>query len=178
MDWVAECVGGHQITPMDIERTLQELAQNACVGEELSGFYSYGYNCEDVDDYHASTYGDLLKDGQYHIVGTERRARSHRIVRAPRLGRISVEAINLGGSGSFLPTHSETQRTGLTLKGRETVVIQQGHSVEVATGLRPISFLGSDIRVTQRSGQPGKDSSSHDDFDSRRPWSRDCPRNK
>jgi hypothetical protein len=44
---------------MDIERTLQELAQNACVGEERSGFRSYGYDYDDVKDCHASMYGDL-----------------------------------------------------------------------------------------------------------------------
>jgi dUTPase len=62
----------------------------------------------------------------------------------------------VGGVDPFLPTQSETQRTGLTLKGRETAVIQQCHSVEVAAGLHPISFLRSGIRVTQSASGPGK----------------------
>jgi hypothetical protein len=44
---------------VDIERTLRELARNACVGEERSGYRSYGYDFEDVEDCHASIYGDL-----------------------------------------------------------------------------------------------------------------------
>jgi hypothetical protein len=34
-------------------------------------------------------------------------------------------------------------------------VIQQGHSVEMATGLSLISFLGSGVRVTQSALGPG-----------------------
>jgi hypothetical protein len=44
---------------MDIERTLQELARNACVGEERSGFRSYGCDYDDVEQCHASIYGNL-----------------------------------------------------------------------------------------------------------------------
>jgi hypothetical protein len=62
---------------IDIEQTLHELPQSARVGEELRGLYSHGYTCEDVDD--------------YHVVGTERRERSHGMVRVSRLGRICVE---------------------------------------------------------------------------------------
>jgi dUTPase len=139
---------------MDIERTLQDLARNACVGEERSGFRSYGYDYDDVKDCHASMYGCLSErtlpysgDRKDGVVPME-------FVRAPRLGRICVEIINVGGLDAFLPTQSDTQRTGLTLKGRETAVIQQGHSVEMATGLRLISFLGSDVRVTQSALSP------------------------
>jgi hypothetical protein len=46
---------------MDMERTLQELAQNACVGLERSGYFTYGYNFEDVEDCHASMYGNLTR---------------------------------------------------------------------------------------------------------------------
>jgi hypothetical protein len=39
---------------VDMERTLQELARNACVGMERAGYFTYGYNFEDVEDCHAS----------------------------------------------------------------------------------------------------------------------------
>jgi hypothetical protein len=48
---------------MDIERTLQELAQNACVGEERSGYYCYVYQFEDVEDCHETCVREA-----YHIV--------------------------------------------------------------------------------------------------------------
>jgi hypothetical protein len=51
--------------------------------------------------------------------------------------------------GAFLPTKSETQRAGLTLRGQETAEIQQGRSVEVRAGLHLASFVGNVIRVTQ-----------------------------
>jgi hypothetical protein len=44
---------------MDVERTLQELARTACVDLERSGYYTYGYNYDDVEDCHAAIYGDL-----------------------------------------------------------------------------------------------------------------------
>jgi hypothetical protein len=47
-------------TRMDMERTLQELAQNACVGMERTGYFTYGYNYDDVEDCHASIYGNLI----------------------------------------------------------------------------------------------------------------------
>jgi hypothetical protein len=46
---------------MDIERTLRELARNVCVGVEQSGFRSYGYDFDDVEDCHASIYGNLTE---------------------------------------------------------------------------------------------------------------------
>jgi hypothetical protein len=59
---------------MDTERALQELARNACVGLERSGYYTYGYIYDDVGDCHAGIYGDLDHRHLPRTVRIERRA--------------------------------------------------------------------------------------------------------
>jgi dUTPase len=110
------------------------------------------HDFDDVRDCHASIYGDLRERSLPYSENRKEGVVPKEFVRAPRLGRICVEAFK---KGAFLPTKSETQRAGLTLRGQETAEIQQGHSVEVTAGLRLVSFIGKAIRVTQSVLGPG-----------------------
>jgi hypothetical protein len=71
---------------MDMERTLHELAQNPCVGEERSGYYSYGYDFDDVQDCHVSTYGDLSERSLPYSENRKEGVVPKEFARAPRLG--------------------------------------------------------------------------------------------
>jgi hypothetical protein len=124
---------------VDMERTLQELAQNACVGMERTGYFTYGCNYEDGGVCHASIYANFTSRRVPYSKREKEGAVPTESVRARRAGRISVETI---ASGAYPPTKSATQRAGLTLRSMELVEIQPGRSVSVATGLRLLSFRG------------------------------------
>jgi hypothetical protein len=98
---------------VDMERTLHELAENACVGLERSGYFTYGYNFDDVEDCHAAIYGDLDRRRLPYSENRMEGAVPLEFVRIPRVGRISVSATK---SGVSKPTMTETLRTGLSLR--------------------------------------------------------------
>jgi hypothetical protein len=137
---------------VDVERTLRELAQNACVGLERSGYFTYGYNFEDVGDCHASIYRNLTRRRVPYSENKKEGAVPREFVCARRARRICVETLK---TGAFIPTKSETQRAGLTLRSMKTAEIQPGHSVVVTTGLRLLSFHGQRARITPRVLGPG-----------------------
>jgi hypothetical protein len=107
---------------VDMERTLQELARNACVGLERKGYYTYGYNYDDVEDCQA-IYGDLDRRRLPYSEDRTEGAVPREFVRIPRVGRISISSTE---SGVPKPTMTETLRAGLTLRSIETITIQQG----------------------------------------------------
>jgi hypothetical protein len=137
---------------VDMERTLQELAQNACVGFERSGYFTYGYNFDDVEDCHAARYRDLDRRRLPYSENRTEGAVPLEFVRIPRVGRISISAT---GSGISKPTMTETLQAGLSLRSLETVTINQGESVILTTGLCLCSFRGGKVRSTQSVLGPG-----------------------
>jgi hypothetical protein len=137
---------------VDIERTLQELAQNACVGMERTVCFSYGYNFEDIADCHASMYGNLTSRRVPYSENKKEGVVPTEFAHARRVGHICVET---SASGAYPPTKSETQRAGLTLRSMEQVGIQPGCSVNVTTGLRLLCFRGQRVRVAQSVLGPG-----------------------
>jgi dUTPase len=137
---------------MDMERILQELAQNACVGLERSGYYTYSYNYDDVGDCHAEIYGDLDRRHLPYSQNRTEGAVPMEVLRMPRVGGISITSTEVG---IRKPAMTETLRTGLTLKSNETATIQQGESVTLATGVRLRSFRGDRIRSAQSVLGPG-----------------------
>jgi dUTPase len=72
--------------------------------------------------------------------------------RIPRVGRVSISSTE---SGVPEPTMTETLRIGLSLRSFETITIQQGESVILATDLRLQSFRGGRIRSTRSVLGPG-----------------------
>jgi hypothetical protein len=90
---------------VDMERTFQELAQNACVGPERSGYFTYRCNFDDVEDSHAAIYGDLDKRRLPYSENRMEGAVPLEFVRIPRAGGISVPATS---SGAPRPTKTET----------------------------------------------------------------------
>jgi hypothetical protein len=81
---------------MDIERTLQELAQNACIGMDRNGYLTYGYIYEDVEDCHASIYGNLTSRRVPYSENKKEGAVPLEFVRARRAGHICVETLASG----------------------------------------------------------------------------------
>jgi hypothetical protein len=80
---------------MDMERTLQELGQNACVCMERNGYFTYGSNFEDVEGCHASIYGNLTSRRVACSENRKEGAVPTKFVCARRVGRICVET-NVG----------------------------------------------------------------------------------
>jgi dUTPase len=137
---------------VDVERTLTELARNACVGLARSGYFIYGYSFEDAEDCQASIYGNLARRRVPYSENRKEGAVPREFVRARRVGRICVETLK---TGVFIPTKSETQRAGLTLRSMETAEIQPGHSAVATAGLRLLSFRAQRARITQSVLGPG-----------------------
>jgi hypothetical protein len=136
---------------VDIERTLQELAQIACCGEERNRFFTNGCDFDDVSDCRASIYGNLTgqripysEDKKEGVVPTE-------FVRARRVGHLCVES----RSGAGPPTMIEAHRSGLILRSMEQVEIDPGRSVVVTAGLRLLSFRVRKVRIAQSVLGPG-----------------------
>jgi hypothetical protein len=127
---------------MDMERTLQELAQNVCVGLERSGYHTYSCNYDDVGDCRAEIYGDLDRRHLPYSQNRTEGAVPMELIRVPRVGGISIPSTE---SGVLKPTMTETLRTGLTLKSIETIT----------TGLRLQSSRGRRIRSAQSVMGPG-----------------------
>jgi dUTPase len=122
------------------------------IGFERSGYYTYGYNYDDVGDCHAEIYGDL---DRRHLPYSQNRTEGTvpmEVLRVPRVGRISIASTEVGIPK---PTMTETLRTGLTLKSIETATIHQGESVTLASGLRLRSFRDDGIRSAQSVLGPG-----------------------
>jgi dUTPase len=145
---------------VDMERTLQELARNARVGLERSGYYTYGYNYDDVGDCHADICGDLDRRHLPYSQNRTEGAVSMEVIRMPRVGGISISSTE---DGILKPAMTETLRTGLTLKSIETVTVHQGESVTLARGLRLQSFRGDRIRSAQSVLGPGDEEMIHVD---------------
>jgi hypothetical protein len=137
---------------VDMERTLQELAQNACVGMGRIGYFTYGCNFQDVADCHASMCWNLTSRRVPFSECKKEGAVSTEFARARRVGHICVETLT---SGTHAPTKSETQRAGLTLRSMEQVEIQPWRRVNVTAGLRLFSLRGQRVRVTQSFLGPG-----------------------
>jgi hypothetical protein len=136
---------------VDIERTLQELAQIACCGEERNGYFTHGCDFDDVADCHASMCGNLTGRRIPYSEDMKEGSVPKEFVRARQMGNLCVGS----RSGANAPTMTEVHRSGPTLRSVGQVEIDLGRSVVATAGLRLLSFRGQEIRMAQSVLGPG-----------------------
>jgi hypothetical protein len=92
-DLAQSAMAGEDLAQFDIGSTLLDLAQSAMAGEERCGYYTYGYDFDDVADCQSEIYGNFncrtLPCSESRNEGVVPRE----FVRKPRIGYLRVETL-------------------------------------------------------------------------------------
>jgi dUTPase len=114
--------------------------------ERCGGYYTYGYDLDDVADCQSEIYGNLNYRTLPYSENRKEGAVPRDLLRKPRIRYLRVEIL---AENSSLLIKSETKRTGLTLTAIESTELQSGQSITLTTGLRLKSFEGRQARISE-----------------------------